>query len=460
MISLDYWSDARTSADGTVLEYQRRDGTWTPLGRLNRGIHWFNAPFISGQPGDQFSANLIGTDLTAPLGWSGQTEGWENARYKLDEYKALNGTLRLRFAFASSAIPLDTFMDGYAFDNIVICNRSRNVLLETMTNIGNPGMEVINNHSYQLAFHSNLNKDVVLLQYHIESPDGNDKFYQDNEELGRTRAYEYAAIAGRAYINGDDSDNTHLTEQLDVVDFEQEMLESPKFSVVIDTFTHVNGSFKITARVTALEDMPLDDYRIYTVVSEDSLYYSNTAVYNSPLLAVARENDQYHTNPLVNTNNIYDQSWTVGETQSTHFFWTHSNSGFINYRPHHFHAVVFVQNINTKEIFQVATTRDISGYWVGVSPVQAATELNEIQNLNLYPNPAQNHFNLTFDKALKQSYEWKLVNVQGVTLKEGQVSVGAKQVTINNLDYPAGMYVLLLYSEEVFVQRQVIINRW
>ena len=454
MISLDYWSDAR-EPDGTILEYQKPDGTWANLGELYRGINWYDDDFITSQPGNQINIP------TRPVGWGGNSLGWKNGRYKLDDINTGNRLVRLRIAFASVDIPLSAneFFDGFAFDNVVVKNRNRNVLLETFANIGYTNMEAVNEHSYQLVHHTALNKDVIMLQYQMESPNVNDMFFLHNEALGRNRAYEYSASAGRSLIDGNGLVNAYITADLAEIDFEQDMLEDAKFAVRIDTFFHANGNFQIRATATALTTMDSANYRIYTVLSEDSLYYPSGSSYNNPIHAVARENDQFHTNVAVNTQNIFGQSWRRGQSQSVSFDWNHAAQGFINYRPNCFHAVVFVQDIDTKEIFQVATTRDVSGYWVGIEPIEAEEELNELQSLNLFPNPAHDYFNLKFDQALEHDYQWKLFNIQGVEIQQGTLQAGTDQFLVDGLDAPAGTYVLLLHNDKVFVQRKVVLGR-
>ncbi len=393
MISMDYWSHSRAGFDGTVLEYQREDGTWAPLGKENRGIDWFNTSFIAGQPGSS-------DHRVFPLGWSGLDTEWQNGRYKLDDFRGRDSIVRLRVAFASLDIDPGGLYDGFAFDNVVVRNRTRNVLLETMVNDGHNNMENINNALYQLIFHTSLKEDVVLLQYHMESPNVNDAFYLNNPTLGRNRAFQYSlSPAGRSFIDGLDSTVTYTTNTLTDADFEQDMLESPKFKVEITRTLHINNTFDVTARVEALDSMPLANYRIYTVISEDSLRYPNGSSYTSEVHAVARENDQFHLNSSVNAT-TYEQSWAKNETKFSNFLWNHSGHAFINYDPGDFQVVVFIQNTDTKEVFQVATTRDVSGYTtVNVDPIQAAKELNEIENLVLYPNPAHDYFNVKFDQA-------------------------------------------------------------
>ena len=466
MISLNYWSNVRPS-DGAILEYQGADGRWLPLGAVNRGIDWYNSGAVYARPGDQV---LPGSATS--MGWIGlQQFDWKDGRCKLDGI-AHNNSTRFRIAFASLPNPINGFFDGFAFDNVVIRSRNRNVLVETMVHdqhedidgIYKIDMETINNLNYQLIHHSELNKDVVLLQYHIERANGTntgieDFFHLHNADLAKTRSLEYSAPPGKAYINGVDS--AYTTRTLAEVDFEQDMLETAKFAIAIDTFRHINNNFQIVARVVALVDtMAAADYRIYTVISEDSLSYPVGGSYTSQVHAVVRENDEYHLNPFRSTNNIiYNHTWTAGETRRVEFNWNHNAYSFINYRPNRFHAVVFIQNTGTKEIFQVATSRDVSGYWVGIDPIKAEDEYNELQSLRLFPNPAHNYFNLQFDQVLEHDYDWKLVNMQGVEVQNGNIQSGNDQVQIDGLDYPSGAYILLLYNKNVFVQRKVVLGR-
>ncbi|MFK7796587.1 MAG: T9SS type A sorting domain-containing protein [Aureispira sp.] len=465
MISLDFWSDVRPS-DGALLEYQGANGRWFPLGAVNRGIDWYNSGAVYARPGDQV---LPGSATS--MGWIGQQQStWKNGRCKLDGI-AYNNSTRFRIAFASLPNPLSGSLDGFAFDNVIIRNRTRNVLLESMVHNEANDMEYINNKTYQLVYDTSVSKDVTLLQYHIERANNStnntntteDPIYLQNDSLGvvnigSTRSFEYGnSPAGRAYIDG--ADSSYITEDLTEVDFEQDMLETPKFGISIDTFLHVNNNFSIIAQITALEPLDSADYRVYTIVSQDSLYYTydSSNVYLSPVHAVARKNNEIILTGFY--RNTFQQPWYAGQSTTVFFDWNYTGSTIINYQANHFHAVVFIQNINTREIYQVASTRDASGYWVGIEPIQAKEELNELQNLKLFPNPAHDYFNLQFDQVLEHDYQWKLVNMQGIEVQQGTLPTGTDQMTIDGLNYPAGSYILLLYNKSVFVQRQVILGR-
>jgi hypothetical protein len=441
MIQFDHWSDTRNSLDGTVLEFQDLDGTWSPMGELNRGINWFNTGTIAGSPGNQ---------TLSPTGWSGESNRWVNSRYKLDEFRNTRpAKLHLRMAFGSSSINLGTFHNGFAFDNVWIGSRTRNVLLETTSNINEPNMDYINNYVYQLVYHSNINKDVILLQYHSETPNNNDAFHQYNTSIPNARTWFYGIYdAGTAFIDGINHTRSELLTDLD---FEQDMLESPKFKVEIDTFYHTNpGQFTLTSTVTALVNIPtIERYRINMVITEDSLSYaSNGAIVH----AVVRKDDSE------GTINTFDRSWAIGDQVTFTEIYSTAN---LNYVPNHFQAVVFIQSQehNAREVFQAATTRDVHGYWVGVDQVSSEKELNEIKDITLYPNPARDYINIDFPEALKKDYNWKLISIGGITVKEAVVHAGEQSLTINNYDLPSGVYIFMVYNDNVYSQRKVMINQ-
>ncbi len=436
MIKLDYWSDA-TTRDGTVLQYQKLDGTWGVLGDKNRGINWYNSSFVAANPGDQ--------GLTR-LGWSDTTDGWVDARYKLDEFLNRGKSLRLRIAFAAYTTPT-SYYDGFAFDNVWIGNRTRNVLLETTSNEGTSGMIATNNYVYQLAFHTEINKDVVLIQYNCCG--NNDEFYRHNPIVSNVMQLYGSTAPQEAFIDGF-SPLSKYSMNLKPLDFEQEMLESPKFDVKIDSFRTTGSLTTIVATVTANENMPSNLYHITTMITEDSLVYTGTT---NEIHAVARKNDE--------GINTFTQAWQIGDSQTVQFVFNHGQSG-IAYNPSHFQAVVFIQNNNTHEVFQVATSRDVSGYRVGpfitVDKIEGDAALAELNTMNLYPNPARNYFKVDFDENLKRDYQWKLVDLRGVEIRQGAIQMGENSLEVDSQDLPTGVYIFVIQNDKVFSQRKVIIN--
>jgi len=337
----------------------------------------------------------------------------------------------------------------FGFDNFWVGSRTRNVLLETTSNSQEPGMEDINNHVYQLVHHTSINEDMVMLQYHCAKPVANDMFYLSNTRVTGARLLSYGITeAGTAYIDGKVS-GVPRSGNLRDIDFEENMLASPDFDIKIDTFHHNSaGFFTMEATVTALVDLPtVASYLIRMVFTEDSLSYPNGHMVH----AVVREDDEA-------ANSYINHTWALGDTETVRFVWNH-NSSSIAYKPEHFQGVVFIQDLSSQDVFQAKSSRDVSGYWVGVDQIAAEPELNEINSMNLYPNPAKDYFNVTFDAPLKQDYKWKLVGINGVQYQTGTVYSGDQAIQIDNYDFPTGIYIFMVYNGNVFSQQKVIINQ-
>ena len=79
--------------------------------------------------------------------------------------------------------------------------------------------------------------------------------------------------------------------------------------------------------------------------------------------------------------------------------------------------------------------------------------------MTLYPNPNRGDFNLRFEAPLTEDYQWKLMDLRGVTLQTGMIPRGTEQTSLSSGTVPTGAYILLLYNDQVFTQRQIIIQR-
>ncbi|MCP4442023.1 MAG: T9SS type A sorting domain-containing protein [Aureispira sp.] len=438
MIKLNYWSDTDPNTDGTVIEYESSSGEWLPLGEVGRGINWFNSPVIIGQPGVQ---------ALAPRGWSGQTNGWTDARYKLDAYKTYTN-FRIRVAFGSANIAQTDYYDGFAFDDVWIGNRTRNVLLEHFANSHFSGIQNVNQHVYNLVHHSAVNRDVNLIQYQTPFP-AIDEFYGDSDDDVDARTLYYGlSSTARAIIDGRSSGNSSpLSIQLNQEHFEVDMLEDPSFGITIDTFLSNGSQVELALTVDAKIDMAQDKYVVYVVITEDSLVYNGTA---NEIHAVVRE-------ILPNSaGKVYNQAWTAGDQVHLNYQWDFNNQPF---DPSRFQVIVFVQNDNDSKIYQSESTRDVSGYnIIGVKErPEILDELEELVNLNLYPNPSRDYFHIEFDTPTSTDYDWKLVDVRGVEVMNGMTEEGTDYFTVEH-QLPAGMYIFVMHSDGAFTQRKVIVE--
>src|SRR5690606_5539521 len=111
MISLNYWSDSQRDFDGAVVQYSTNGGaTWRTIGDAEkRGINWYNSKNLP--------SSIGGEDRFA---WTGESGGWRNARFNLDDIPPSERTLVVfRIAFGSNNDNLaERILNGFAFDDI------------------------------------------------------------------------------------------------------------------------------------------------------------------------------------------------------------------------------------------------------------------------------------------------------------------------------------------------------
>lgn len=441
MISLDYFSDTDFGNDGAVIEYfHSASQEWLPLGNVDRGVNWYNKDVIAGRPGLQ--------DL-APFGWSGEENDWKNARYRLDDFQNYE-EFRFRVAFGAVGVH-NRGLEGFAFDNVWIGDRSRNVLLEHFASVDFPSMNAINNHIYDVVFHTNAVKDVVLVQYQTDY--NFDEFNDQNPDDANTRELYYGVSApANSVVNGQ-----HYFSSVSIAetDFEWQMLQTPKFNIEIDNFDIDLGSNLLSADVliTANEDMPQTEYIVQMVVLEDSLNYTET------LFPTQIQSTMRVMLPDGAAGTPYNQAFAAGEQISLSSAWQYDPA---NHKPQQLELAVFIQNLNTKEVFQAICSRDITVFVnaLGTNNIaQTQTDANEVKSMNLYPNPAQEQFMVSFEQPLSKDYDWRLVDLRGVILQQGNASAGTQQIPVYTYDYPAGMYFFVMGNNQFYAQRKVVITR-
>jgi len=125
----------------------------------------------------------------------------------------------------------------------------------------------------------------------------------------------------------------------------------------------------------------------------------------------------------------------------------------------------FIQNRNTKEIYQVkidtvdqTVTQKIPPVIVGVEDDIVKTELSEI---TVYPNPAFGEFNLLGKGTMTKAYTWQIVSQQGVVIKTGDLPKRwDNPMRIETNTMADGIYFVVFSSENgpVVYKKLVVIN--
>lgn len=454
MIAFDLWRDLLSGIDGAVLEfYNNSNNTWERVGDVGEGISWYQSDFVLARPGNQATVGF-------PRGWTGRSNGYESARLRLDQFKG-DRDIRFRIAFATSGQTVIDSLSGFgyegaAFDNVFIGERTRNVLVEHFSNqnyqtLGGLTSDNIDAIVYNSIFNSSYGSDVVLLQYQIDDNNtiGTDPVYQSNSADLGGRSFEYGTQPGEILIDGR-MIGTGRSEDLNDWEMDYDMLQFPDFEVRIDQpITIVGNVLTTSATVEALEDKAFDNYVIHTAIMQDSLTF-NARSFN--MLSIVRKMQPNNAG----VNETHD--WVIGQTATVAHSWDYTGQlNVASFNPDELEVVVFIQNDRTDEIYQVSTTQDLNRYnGTQTIPTDPRTE---IFDLNVYPNPSSDLFNVAFDKALTQAYNWRLVDVTGRTLQAGTAEAGTETFTIDADRLVDGAYFFVINSEDnqVYAQRKLIV---
>ncbi len=110
---------------------------------------------------------------------------------------------------------------------------------------------------------------------------------------------------------------------------------------------------------------------------------------------------------------------------------------------------------------QVESTRDITQYVaaLGTEELQEAQQdASLVEQMKLFPNPTQDQVYVVFEQALPQDYQWRVVDLRGITLLEGQLPEGQTQIEFSSLDWPSGLYFFVIGDQRFTVHRKIVVQ--
>jgi len=340
---------------------------------------------------------------------------WKNAKFHLDMIPSIPASaraqVRLRVAFASNATndPAKTF-DGFAIDNFYLGDKKRNVLVEHFTNSSLQASvdgDTWLNNLYQEQITLRGKSDFQDVQYHISFPNA-DQLNQDNPADPAARALYFGVSQPPATIM-DGILNTKFTGKftdLNLVEISRRGLVDPLFELTLDTIpTGVSNtiSVKLSIKATAAFNQPL--------IAQVALIESPVGTFKNVLRKQLLGGD----------GETINLTWVNGQTLDKNKDNIEVNVPIAN--SSQLKLVGFIQNKNTKEIYQsvtIAAPKKKGSVVVGVEEEKPPVSMaNEIQ---MFPNPANRRFNFSLPDNLPAGYTWKMVDQRGVTVLEGDFS--------------------------------------
>ncbi|UII25238.1 PKD domain-containing protein [Fulvivirga maritima] len=434
MISLDVWYDLQDGFDGVVLQYSTDQGTsWANVGDINQGINWYNQQGIISSPGDTQDRNNLSDFNVGDKGWTGSSDGWLTARFTLDEIPVSERNLvRFRLAFASDANnPLGTKLNGFAFDNIYVGNKSKQVLIEhfvdTEVDISNQAID-----HFQMLAEEEMNEsgrlDFIMLEYHI-ADSGEDPLNADNQGDPSARSIYYGVSqAPTAVLDGNEFIGNPF--EIDQVNIERRALMQPMFDIEVESLESGPTSLEAEVTITALKELS-EDVIVHLAVVENDINIDGR-VYGNVLkkLMFGGEGNNLMIDWVNGTSQVLQAQWEVNTTL---------------YDNEKLYYVAFVQNRMTQEVYGAVRVKAPAKEQADVTAIDEP-EIFQATEFNIYPNPASER--LYFDlPQFNNEMGWKIVDQRGVQMDTGFFNNETDhEVDISGLSN--GIYYVIVSSQD------------
>jgi PKD repeat protein len=435
MVSLNYWTDAQDGFDGTVLQYSVNGGaSWETIGDADGGgIEWYNRTNLNGNPGGQDN-----------FAWSASSLAWKNARYSLDDIPSgLRQKVIFRIAFGANDDNLQgSVLNGFAFDDIYIGERKRNVLVEHFTNKGGTQPATTDAEAYfnNLFEQRPLNEsNFIKLEYHISNP-GLDSINLHNPAAPQARSLFYGVSQPPAAVMDGILGDYYGTIfngnpfAISSVHLDRRSLEDPPFNIELDTLATSGDKIRGQVRIE---------------------YADTTQVQTEPVIVQVALVDSVVNNEGLQIN----QQWQAGVT-FVHDFEENIDVP-INESTAHY-LVAFVQDKTTRRIHQAIVKLLVNKQ--GVRPVGLPDDpvMAEIRDIAIYPNPASNVLYFNLPNRLTKDFTWNLVDQRGVTVLDGDVNRSFDQPQAVDISQVAnGIYFMKINSgNRTLIYRKIaVMNR-
>lgn len=413
MLKMKVWTDTEENFDGAVMQASADGGaSWENIGSFNgsisSGLNWYNEIVTAGSP-------------TFGSGWTGQRDStWKVARHRLDKYGSIKN-LKLRIVFASDGNqPIGRALDGFAFDDIWVGNRQKEVLAEHFTNTSSTGMPTANDTIYKYALANSL--DLIPVQYHTNFS-GPDNFYAFNPSVSDTRSFYYKINEpNQVVIAGQDYNENSTSLSQNVLDLS--MLKDPIFDIDIEPiFFFSPNSLRIRTSIKALNNLDEQDVIVQIAILQKEAQDGN----GNTLKHIVRD-------MLPNAGGtLFQRDWQLNDTEMLEQSWT-IPAGFT---AEDLTIVVFIQNYVTGEIYQ-ASQRSVIEILTGI------TENGPGHDFFVYPNPARSDVHISFRAPLIEHCEWELIDMKGIPVAAGTIKRGTKHHVISIQKASEGIYSLKL----------------
>ena len=380
---------------------------------------------------------------------SGISEGgWLNARANLDAIPGNRKQVRIRVALGSDATtPPNDLFDGFAFDDVFVGNKTRNVLIEHFSNsslIASTRADTYLDNLYNSGIALHGISDFYDIRYHISYP-STDQLNLDNPGDPAARALFFGVTQPPFTIMDGRLDANFTGNYLEItpVEVDRRALSDPAFDLALTSSSNGN---KITVQLDITALAPLNSPLIAQVALVEKSVGSSNKVLRKLLFGGDGE--------TINVN------WTKGHVESV--IRTNFEIKVPILNPGQLMLVAYVQakNATSKEIYQSLA--------VPAPPVTGATitgigePVSTAEQITLFPNPANGVFQFSLPDNFPAEYTWKIADQRGVGVLSGDFAGavgGQKSVEVEGL--ANGVYFVVIGAPEkpTVYRKLVVMNR-
>lgn len=433
VLSLDIRSLTRKQVEGAVLQISKTNSTnndadWKTVGQVGAGVNWFNDEGIFSNPGNQ---------LLKQTGWTGFNDSteWRHSIISLDDALSTfsqveKQKVRFRIAFSSpSDASSVSISEGFAFDNFLISQRDRVILLEAFVNSGGS----TNDNNFTLSnqvntFIGTKSGEIIKLEYHLGiSGPNDDPIYLDNTSDANARGAFYGVTSTPFVFLDGNAGNNYPTL------YEGRTLKSAGAS--IDTIFTTNlpaETMNIEVRFTAKEDLPAS-VKLHIAAVEKLI--TDPAARGTNGLTEFRHVMKKMLPSVLGTS--FPLGVAKDATNTVNVSWTPQAYDLANLA-----IVAFLQDEITGEILQARLLN--TPQYIPPASIITGLEPEFLNRVLLYPNPAKEELNVRLPAQAIEEIEVELLDSYGRCAHKTSFRRGEDRKSIDTLPLASGMYVLQL----------------
>jgi len=139
------------------------------------------------------------------------------------------------------------------------------------------------------------------------------------------------------------------------------------------------------------------------------------------------------------TSRVFKTYWDLNELFDDNMIYDTTRLGL----------VTFVQNDNnegSREVYQAVFNKLPNLQENPITGLEEEINLGKIESANLYPNPAQDYFQISLGEALTMELDWVIIDQLGVELKRGKFKSGGSKFDIDTRRIPDGLHMFIVSS--------------